>query len=195
MALLKTQPEAKVLLLHEGDVRRALVGFGGTARHYAFNLGGARVLLILSGLLLAAAAVIAVVTGAAILPWRAAVVLCVVAALALMHFVWRWRKKASSSFLAYDEEHLFLGDRARAWRISWEALDATSFGLETFTSQSGQGALKLDVGGQSIELLLYHPLMHLDDLQGFIFDVLHKLQGEQVAEAAGEIMSQSDEPL
>ncbi len=182
IALLKAQPDAKLLLLHEGDVRRALVDFEGKAYHYVKNTAGERVLLVFCGLLLAAAAGIVVFTGATILPWRFAVVLCGVGAAMLAGFVWKWHRVATSSFVALDAEHLFVGDRKRAWRISWEMLDPQTMGFDTFSTQSGRGVLMLDVAGQEIPLFLYHPLMHLEDLQGFMIETLTMLkQDEAVA--------------
>ncbi len=192
IALLKSQPDAKVLLLHEGDVRRALVDFDGKAYHYVRNVAGERILLVFAGILLAAAAGIVFFTGAVILPWRIAVVLCAVACLSLGWFVVKWHKQAGSSFVALDEEHLFIGDRKRAWRVAWELLDVKSMGFEQFSTQSGQGVLNLNVGGQSIELILYHPLMHLEDLQGFMVDVLTMLKQDEALAALTE--GQEEEP-
>lgn len=186
VAILKAQPDAKVLLLHEGDVRRALVGFEGRAYHYVRNVAGERVLLVFAGLFLAAAACVVWMTGAAILPWRIAVVVCAVASMALLWFVATWHRRAGSSFVALDQEHLFVGDRKRAWRVAWEMLDVQSMGFDKFSTQSGRGALDLQVGGQQIELILYHPLMHLEDLQGFMVEVLTMLKQDEAVAALRE---------
>lgn len=189
IALLKAQPDAKLLLLHEGDVRRALVDFEGRAYHYVKNRAGERVLLVFCGLLIAAAVGIVAFTGAAILPWRIAVVLCAVGAVALGGFVLKWHRVATSSFVALDEDHLFLGDRKRAWRIDWELLDPQTMGFDTFSTESGRGVLMLNVAGQQIPLFLYHPLMHLEDLQGFMIETLTMLNQH---EAVAALMSEEE---
>ena len=182
----EAQQGAKVMLLHDADVRRALLGFKGRAFHYVMNRRGANFMWVVSALALIASAATLAATGAPTLLLRVVVVACGALSVALGSFVWRWRKAAQTGFIALDEEHLYVGDNKRAWRIAWELLDAQSMGFHEFDASSGQGVLKLRVAGQEIPMQLYHPLMHIEDLQGLMVELLSRLPQDESAEEPAE---------
>lgn len=176
--------ENRLVLLHDGDIRRALLDFEGRSFHYATNQAGQRVLLLGAGLLLAGAVGAAWWFGVSTLAGSVGAGLLALSSLTLLGYIWRWSHFASSHFLAVDEHHLYVGSNRRAWRIAWELLDAQTMGFERLSTSQLDGVLPIEVAGESIDLHLYHPLTHIEDLQGFMFEVLSRIQqGEQ---ASGE---------
>lgn len=180
------QRQSRLMLLHDADVRRALVDFEGRVFHYVVNRAGANLLWVVVLLLLGTAVAIGITTGAPTLPWRMALVSSAALSVALGSFIWRWRRVAQTSFIALNDTHIYLGDNKRAWRIAWDLLDAASMGFHTFDAGAGQGVLQLNVSGQQIPMQLYHPLLHIDDLQGLMVELLHHLPDTAQAHAGRE---------
>lgn len=169
--------DAPLLLLHDGDVRRAVLDFEGQVFHYTLNKRGLRMLLVASGLALAGAVAIYVWMTFVSLLWFLASAALVVAAVVTLVTVWRWDTFSKTGFLALDDDYFYVGTSKRAWRISWELLDARALGFEEYSSERLSGLLKMQVAGQQIDLHLYHPLAYVDDLQGLMFALLSHMKG------------------
>ncbi|GEM_PF-2912696 len=185
--------QAPFLLLHEGDVRRALLDFKGRAFHYTTNTGGQRVLLVFAGLGLAGAVGIYLYASFASLLWFLLSSGLAIFSVVLCASVYRWHKFAQTGFVAINDDFLYFGNDKRAWRISWDLLDAKALGFEDYTSERLSGKLSLDVAGQQIDLQLYHPLAYIEDLQGVMFEILSHMQGGSEALALALEASESEE--
>lgn len=164
-----------LVLLHDGDVRRVLLDFKGRAFHYHLNTAGQQLLLAGAGVLIASCVAILLVTKLAVL-WSILAAIAGVIGVATLAYIWRWRKFSQTSFVALDQDFLYIGDNKRAWRVAWGLLDAQSMGFDKLEIGKGNGKLELNVAGQKIDLQLYHPLTHVEDLQGFMFEVLTRFQ-------------------
>lgn len=169
--------QAPFLLLHEGDIRRALLDFEGRAFHYTTNVRGQRVLLLFSGIALAGAAGIYFYTQFASLLWFLLASGLAIFAVVMTASVYRWHKFAQTSFVAINDTFLYFGNDKRAWRIAWDLLDAKALGFEDYESERLSGTLSLDVAGQKIDLHLYQPLAYIEDLHGVMFELLSHMQG------------------
>jgi len=162
-------------LLHDGDVRRALDGVSVQAWHYQVN---ERFQLLLLGVAVVCA-LIAVILGATtqlstlLAFWGTA--LTGGLAVALGVYVWRWREFAKRSFVAVGDEHFYVGDNRRAWKISWELLDRETMGFAEMEAGRFMGELVMSPAGQQVPLRLYHPLTIVDDLPSLIASILHHI--------------------
>ena len=164
-----------LLLLHDADIRRALVDFQGHVYHYKQNALGRGFVLGVCAVLCLGAIGIGVATGLSSVWWVLAVAGLVGAALCGLFYVAHWQKFALSHFIALGQSYLYTGSNRRAWRVSWELLDTHSSGLTRLDTTTARSILPMRVAGQSIPVHLYHPLAHIDDLQGFMFELLRRM--------------------
>lgn len=100
-----------------------------------------------------------------------------------------WHQFASQQLVAVSEDRLFVGGPKATWAIAWELLDRRSMGFEELQMTRLRGALRLQVGGQTIPLHLFNMIAYLADIEGFMHGVLTRLQlpeGEVPAELGEE---------
>ncbi|MEM1348043.1 MAG: hypothetical protein AAGI01_05745 [Myxococcota bacterium] len=172
-------------LLHDGDVRRALDGISVQAWHYTVN---ERFQLLLLGValvcaLLAAALGILTQLSTSLAFWGTALAGGVAVALGV--YLWRWREFAKRSFVAVGDEHFYVGDNRRAWKISWALLDRDSMGLTQMEASKFMGELLMSPAGQQVSLRLYHPLVLVEDLPGLIGSILQHIDLGALEDAEG----------
>ena len=95
-----------------------------------------------------------------------------------------WHQFVNQHVVAVSDDHLFVGGAEKMWAISWDILTKKSLGFEEMELSRIQGALKIQVGGQTIKLHLFNALAYLADIEGLIFRLLnHIADQEEAAEA------------
>ena len=171
---------AAIQLLDEAQVKRVLEDPRTRRFYYTFNKPGSAFLLVVSGLMLAGAAATWWQTGLITFWWFGLAALLALGALGLLAFIYTWAKFTDKHFLAMTHQHLYLGDEGNAWRIAWELLDAQALGFDAMDTNRLSGLMIVKVAGQQLPLRLYHPLVCVDDLQGFMVEVLTHLQSLQI---------------
>lgn len=159
------------LVLEDPKVRRF---------YYRFNKPASTLLLVVSGILLAGAAATWWYSRLITFWWFGLCALLVLASLGVLAFIYKWAKFTDDHFLAMSATHLYIGDEGNAWKIDWELLDARALGFDVMDTTRFNGLMAVDVGGQSIPMRLYHPLTYIEDLQGFMVEVLTHLQALQL---------------
>jgi len=112
--------------------------------------------------------------------WFGLCALLVLASLGVLSVIYKWAKFTDEHFLAMSASHLYISDEGNTWKIAWELLDARALGFDAMDTTRFNGLMAVDVGGQSIPMLLYHPLTYIEDLQGFMVEVLTHLQALQI---------------
>ncbi len=158
---------------------------GARVFRYKFNQPGATVMLIGSGLLLAGVAALWWFTRFEQLYWFIAAVALAIGSVGLLAYVQHWSKFTRHHFVVVDPDALTVGDATRdAWRVVWPLLDVHALGFERLQVSGARGLLQVEVAGQQFPLHLYAPLAHIDDLQGFMVEVLERLRIEQGGDPA-----------
>ena len=156
-------------------------GFAGKVYHYVPNVLGRNMMLSVGAVSLVAALVVGLLGDGAL--WSLVVAgALAVAFLGALFYVAHWLSVAQSHFIALDDDHLYVGSNKRAWRLEWGLLDTRSSGLAALDTTTTKSVLPMRVAGQAIDVPLYHPLMHIDDLQGFMFELLGRMPGAGAAE-------------
>lgn len=174
----------RLILLHDDAVAQAFKDADAYPFHYSVNTAALIFFVSLGGLI---AAVCAALWYLAPLPepWGepAAVVVGVAGAL-LAAWALHWRWVARTSFVAFTEAHMFVGDHKRAWRIDRGLLDAASLGFDRMERKRLLAQLQLRVGGQEIPLLLFHPLVIAKDVETLTASLLAHIQTDEAEPAA-----------
>lgn len=175
---------ANVQLLDGKDLRQALASADVEFFRYQLNRVGYTLLLAVGGVMLAAAGFIWWETALEANLWKAAFGGLLAGGLALAIYAAYWYTFASTRYVGVSDDKLFIGRREKAWTIDWSVLDAESLGFEEMNATAMNGALDVNVGGQQHELHLYNAYVFLEDIQGFMFSLLKRLQDKQ--QPAGE---------
>ena len=92
-----------------------------------------------------------------------------------------WHQFVNQNVVAASSERLFVGGRQKLWGISWDLLDKESLGFQEMELSRIQGALKIQVGGQTIKLHLFNALAYLQDIEGLIFRLLNHIADQEEA--------------
>jgi hypothetical protein len=180
----QAQEMERLILLHEDALSRAFDGVEAHPFHYCVNMPALVMALALAG---------AGLVGAAVL-WHTGAVPDVIwgalgAASALLGaWALHWRWVARTSFVAFTEQHLFIGDHKRAWRIERALLDAAVLGFDRMRPSRLRAQLDLRVGGQHIPLLIFHPMVFVKDMEMLTASLLAHIQQEE------DEMASQDEP-
>lgn len=111
--------------------------------------------------------------------WVATFVLITIGGLGAWAWAGYWYVFVETHFLAVSPERFFIGRRDRMWSIDWELLDAETLGFEEMTARSTKGELDMEVAGQAIYVHLFNAFVHLEDLQGLIFQLLQSLKDRE----------------
>lgn len=178
---LEQQNAPPLQLLSEHDLEQLMLTPNMVRFGYNFNRPGSIVMLVFSGILLAGAVGLWLWTSFAQFWWFLAAALMVIGAVGLWAYVYKWHTFTQTAFLALSEEHLYVGDASEAWRMSWSLLDPQTLGFDRLNPSRYSSTLTIDLAGQNIDMFLYNPLAHVNDLQGFMIEVLTQLQGEDLA--------------
>lgn len=101
--------------------------------------------------------------------------LVVTVALAISSLVAYWTYFARVHFLAVTEQELIVGHRREGLRIAFEDLDLHKLGIEALDGSSTHGILNVHTADSEVPLHLFSPFASLDNLEGFMFQVLTKL--------------------
>lgn len=171
----------KLRLVHGSDVQRELRRGGVRVHRYVLNVPA---LYIIAGLSIAAfigcgalwfGGFLANLAGQ--IGFGLALIVGVVASLVVSY----WKGVGEKRFVAFSDDVLIVGeDESRAWVISWDLLDLQKFGFSDMHVSRTGGSLSIEVGGQSIPLLLYSPFASLENPQDFMFHVLTRLGSDNV---------------
>jgi hypothetical protein len=151
----------RLILLHEDAVVRSFDGVEAHPFHYRVNVP-ALIFFVTLGVAIA---------GGGLAMWHltelphplSGGVIAAGALLAAWAMHWRW--VARTSFVAFTEQHLFVGDHKRAWRIERSLLDADVLGFDRMKPSRLRAELELRVGGQEIPLLIFHPMAFAADVE------------------------------
>jgi len=87
-----------------------------------------------------------------------------------------WYGFTQTHFLATTPDRLFVGKRDRMWAVDWELLDRKTLGFEDMKPSSVQGRLDMQVAEQEIPVRLFNPFVSLEELEGFMIQVLQHLK-------------------
>lgn len=177
---LNTAKAPQLVLIDNAEVKRVLDDPKARRFFYQFNKPGSVLLLIVSGICLACAAATWYHTRLITFWWFGLCALLSICSLAVLAFIYKWAKFTDDHFLALTKDHLFIGDEGNAWKIAWELLDARALGFEGMDTTRFNGLMLVQVAGQAIPMRLYHPLAYVEDLQGFMVEVLTHLQALQI---------------
>ncbi len=90
-----------------------------------------------------------------------------------------WHQFVNQNVVAASDERLFVGGPKKLWGISWDLLDKQSLGFEEMELSRIQGALQINVGGQTIKLHLFNAIAYLADIEGLIFRLLNHLADQE----------------
>jgi hypothetical protein len=164
-----------LILLHDEAVERAFRGVEVHAFRYQPNW-----IAVISVFVVGLVGV-----GAALLLWhlpdppdkalRGVAALLGPASALLAAWALHWRSLANTSFIAFSQEHLFVGHDKRAWRIDRALLDAQTLGFDRLDRSRVRASLTLKIGGQDIPLLLFHPMAFATDIETLIASLLAHL--------------------
>lgn len=182
---------ANVQLLDENGVNEALQEGDVEVFRYQLNRVGYTIVLLVGGLMLAGAGYIWWGTGLAENFWTAVFAGLTAGGLGLSIHAAYWYAFSSVHFVAVSDQKLVVGRQQKAWAIDWSVLDAEALGFEEMNNTAMRGALDVHVGGQDIKIHLYNAYVFLEDIQGFIFSLLKRLQQKQ--SAGGEQADNADE--
>lgn len=174
----------RLILLHEDALLRAFEGVEAHPFHYRANMPALAMALVVAGAGVAGAAALWHTGAAPDFIWGALVVASALLGAWALH--WRW--VARTSFVAFTEQHLFVGDHKRAWRIERALLDAAVLGFDRMRPSRLRAQLDLKVGGQEIPLLIFHPMAFAKDMEMLTASLLAHIQQDE-----DEAVSQ-DEP-
>lgn len=167
---------AQVQLHHDSDVIDTLRRDDVEAFGYRVNRLGFSVILVLGGIMLAAAGSIYTTQGLTQPLWTAILGGLVGGGLYLAVNLARWYAFQRTHFVAISSRRLYVGRETRMWSIDWRVLDPDALGLNSMDTSTISGSMTLDVGGQSIDLELYNAYCYLEDIQGFMLEVLTQLK-------------------
>jgi hypothetical protein len=187
---------AKVQLHHDTDVEKTLLDDDVEAFSYELNTFGFGMILLFGGVLLSAAGYIYFQYGFSQPVYTAILAGLAASGLAIGINVARWYVYQRTHFVAVSPTKLYVGKEGRMWSIAWEVLDAEALGFESLDVSQMQGSMTIEAGGQSVDVHLYNAYCYLEDLQGFMLELLSQLKkhqddeeddaGSDAEQAAGE---------
>ena len=178
---------AKVQLHHDTDVEKTLMRDDVEAFSYVLNPLGFGMILLFGGTLLSAAGYIYFQYGLSQPMYTAIMAGLAGAGLAIGINVARWYVYQRTHFVAVSPAKLYVGKEDRMWSVDWEVLDAEALGFESLDISEMRGEMQIEAGGQTIDVHLYNAFCYLDDIQGFMLELLTQLKANQDrADAASE---------
>lgn len=182
---------ANVQLLDGDDLHQALDADDVQVFRYQLNRIGYSLIMGLGGLLLAGAGAVWWQSALSTIWWRVAFTALGTLGLGLAIYAAYWYAFAQTRFVGVSERKLFIGRRGKAWSVDWSMLDAETLGFDQMNATTMNGVLDVHVGGQQLELYLYNAYVFLEDIQGFMFSLLKRLQEKQhpVDEPAAEVVA------
>lgn len=167
---------AKVQLHHDSDVEKTLIRDDVEAFSYRLNALGFGMILLFGGTLLSATGFIYFQHGFSQPMFNAIMAGLGIAGLAISINVARWYDFQRSHFVAVSPDKLYIGEEERMWSIDWEVLDAEALGFEDLDISQMRGSMDIHAGGQTIDLQLYNAFCYLEDIQGFMLELLSQLK-------------------
>lgn len=166
-----------IRLLHGPDVRETLKDEGEIAVfRYSLNTPIFTVALLIGAVLLAIGGYVWWNYGFAAWRWSAAIAVPSAGGLAIGAVAAYWYYFSETHFVAFSDDHVYVGERDRMWSIDWSLLDRETLGFEEMSLSSVGGSLELDVAGQQIPVRLYSAFVQLENLQGFMYKILQHLK-------------------
>ncbi len=89
-----------------------------------------------------------------------------------------WGNFRNNRFIAISDDHLFIGEEEKAWRVHWSLVDRESLNFDQMQSSRLRGSIRLETAGQNIDIPLYTPFVYIEDLEGLMFELLQRLDAE-----------------
>ncbi|MGM0555746.1 MAG: hypothetical protein ACQEVA_05120 [Myxococcota bacterium] len=170
---------AKVQLHHDSDVEKTLARDDVEAFGYTLNPLGFGMFLMFGGTLLSAAGYIYFKYAFTQPMFTAIMVGLAGAGLVIGINAARWYAFQRTHFVAVSPDKLYVGEEERMWSIDWEVLDAEALGFDSLDVSQLRGSMEIEAGGQKIDLQLYNAYCYLDDIQGFMLEMLSQLKAHQ----------------
>ena len=170
---------AKVQLLHDSDVEKTLADDDVEAFSYQLNKLGFSLVLFLGGAALSGAGYVFTIYGLQQALWISVFAGLAAVGVAMGIHAARWYFFQRTRFVAVSPNRLYVGKEGRMWSIDWEVLDARSLGFDELEATQLQGSMNVRAGGQTIEIHLYNALCYLQDIQGFMLEVLGRLKDQR----------------
>jgi hypothetical protein len=172
---------AKVQLHHDSDVEKTLASDHVEAFAYTLNPLGFGMILLFGGTLLSAAGYIYFKYAFTQPMFTAIMAGLAGAGLAIGINVARWYAFQRTHFVAVSPDKLYVGKEERMWSIDWDVLDAEALGFDSLDVSQMRGSMEIEAGGQKIDIQLYNAFCYLDDIQGFMLELLSQLKAHQDA--------------
>ncbi|MFA5625623.1 MAG: hypothetical protein WC966_11310 [Bradymonadales bacterium] len=141
---------------------------------YTPNLNGMRFLEFLALFFCMIAALVYPVTYFDPRPWMIAPIVLGGAAIALFSVVQYWRRYAKKSYVAYDDDYLYVVNMGRATRIAWERLNLENSGIAKTKERAGVFTLQID--DKKLILRLFSSFVWLAKFQDVLGTMLTHIQ-------------------
>lgn len=100
-----------------------------------------------------------------------------------------WSNYKTKHLIAVSDDYLYVGKDDKAWRVHWELVDRHSLNFDDMQTSRMQGKINLRAADQPIEIPLYTPFVFLEDIEGFMFHILRRLETD---DASPEALSDAD---
>lgn len=111
----------------------------------------------------------------------------------LIILVVRWSSFARSSFVAFDERHLYIVRRKRGRRVAWRHLSAEAAGFDEDPEAAGQlGVLNVHLAGRSVELILFNPFVIIEDFPTLLVEILTQIKSNRESTDLAAVDSSAD---
>lgn len=166
-----------IRLLHGPEVRETLKDEGEIAVfRYRLNMPVFTVALVIGAALLAIGGFVWWTYGFADTRWTFAIAVPAAAGLTIGAVAAYWYYFSETNFLAFSDDHVYVGQRDRMWSVDWSLLDREALGFEEMSVGSLGGELEFDVAGQQIPVRLYSAFVQLENIQGFMYKILQHLK-------------------
>ena len=170
---------AKVQLYHDSDVEKTLARDDVEAFGYTLNPLGFGMIVFFGGTLLSAAGFIYFKYAFTQPMFTAIMAGLAGAGLAIGINAARWYAFQRMHFVAISADKLYVGKEERMWSIDWEVLDAEALGFDSLDVSQIRGSMEIEAGGQKIDVQLYNAFCYLDDIQGFMLELLSQLKAHR----------------
>lgn len=168
---------SEIRLLHGPDVRETLKDEGEIAVfRYRLNTPVFTVALLVGAALLAIGGFVWWNYGFSAARWTLAIAIPSGAGIAIGAVAAYWYYFSETNFVAFSDDHVYVGERDRMWSVDWSLLDREALGFEEMSVSSLGGSLELDVAGQQIPVRLYSAFVQLENIQGFMYKILQHLK-------------------
>lgn len=89
-----------------------------------------------------------------------------------------WSNFKTKYFIGVSDEFLYVGKDDKAWRIHWELVNRDSLNFDEMQNSKMQGKIFLEAAGQSVEIPLFTPFVFIEDIEGFMFHILQRLEAD-----------------